>query len=60
MVVEINTLGLYKTMIGRLRQLSNPRLRQQAGIEKSQSPVEKDILVQWVRIDFVCLFRVDH
>ena len=41
-VVEIN-------MIGRLRQLSEPRLRQQAGIEKSQTPVERDVLVQWVR-----------
>ena len=37
-------------MIGRLRQLSEPRLRRQAGIEKSQTPVERDILVQWVRI----------
>ena len=36
-------------MIGRLRQLSEPRLRQQAGIEKSKTPVERDILVQWVR-----------
>ena len=36
-------------MIGRLRQLSEPRLRQQAGIEKSQTPVERDILVQLVR-----------
>ena len=36
-------------MIGRLRQLSEPRLRQQAGIEKSQTPVERDIFVQWVR-----------
>ena len=36
-------------MIGRLRELSEPRLRQQAGIEKSQTPVERDILVQWVR-----------
>ena len=36
-------------MIGRLRQLSEPRLRQQTGIEKSQTPVERDILVQWVR-----------
>ena len=33
-VVEINMIGLYKTMIGRLRQLSEPRLKQQAGIEK--------------------------
>ena len=48
-VVEINMIGLYLTMIGRLRQLSEPRLRQQAGIEKSQTPVERDILVQWVR-----------
>ena len=30
-------------MIGRLRQLSEPRLRQQAGIEKSLTPVERDI-----------------
>ena len=37
-------------MIGRLRQLSEPRLRQQVGIEKSQTPLERDILVQWVRI----------
>ena len=36
-------------MVGRLRQLSEPRLRQQAGIEKSQTPVERDILIQWVR-----------
>ena len=36
-------------MIGRLRQLSEPRLRQQAGIEKSETPVERGILVQWVR-----------
>ena len=48
-VVEINMIGLYLTMIGRLRQLSEPRLRQQAGIEKSQTPIERDILVQWVR-----------
>ena len=43
-VVEIN-------MIGRLRQLSEPRLRQQAGIEKFQTPVERDILIQLVRKD---------
>ena len=48
-IVEINMIGLYQTMIGRLRQLSEPRLRQQAGIEKSQTPVQRDILVQWVR-----------
>ena len=36
-------------MIGGLRQLSEPRLIQQARIEKSQTPVERDILVQWVR-----------
>ena len=41
-------------MISRLRQLSEPRLRQQAGIEKSQIPVERDILVQWVRN--TCIF----
>ena len=50
-VVEMNMVGLYQTMISRLRQLSEPRLRQQAGIEKSQTPVERDILTQWVRID---------
>ena len=47
-VVEINLVGLYQTMIGRLRQLTEPRLRQQAGIEKSQTPVGGDILVQGV------------
>ena len=36
-------------MIDRLRQLSEPRLRQQAGKEKSQTPVERDIFIQWVR-----------
>ena len=36
-------------MIGRLRQLSEPWLRQQVEIEKSQTPVERYILVQWVR-----------
>ena len=48
-VVEINMIRLYQTMIGRLRQLSEPWLRQQAGIEKSQTRVERDILVQCVR-----------
>ena len=48
-VVENNMNGLYETMIGRLRQLSEPMLRQQAGIENSQTPVERDIFVQWVR-----------
>ena len=37
-------------MIGRFRQLSEPRLRWQAGIEKSQTPVERDILIQWMCI----------
>ena len=36
-------------MIGRLRQLSEPRLRQQSRTEKSQIAVERNILVQWVR-----------
>ena len=40
-------------MIGRLRQLSEPRLRKQAGIEKSLTPVERDILVQWVRNAYI-------
>ena len=40
-VAEINMIGLYKTIIGRLRQ--------QAWVEKSQTPVEMDILVQWLR-----------
>ena len=48
-VAEINMVGLYLTMIDRLRQLSESRLRQQAGIEQSQTPVERDILIQWVR-----------
>ena len=43
-VVEINMIGLYKTIIGRLRQLSDPRLRQQTGIRKSQTPVERILL----------------
>ena len=45
LVIIINIIGLYLTMFDRLRQLSEPRLRQQAGIEKSQTPVERDILV---------------
>ena len=40
-VVENNMIG---PMVGRLRQLSEPRLRQLAWIEKSQTPVERDIL----------------
>ena len=45
-VIETNMIGLYLTMIGRFRQLLEPRLRQQAGIEKSQTPVEvKGILL---------------
>ena len=37
-------------MIGRSRQFSEPRLRQQARItKKSQTLVERDILGQWVR-----------
>ena len=48
-VVEMNMIGLYKATIGRLRHLSEPRLRQLSGIEKSQTPVESDVLVQWVR-----------
>ena len=39
-------------MSGRLRQLLEPRLRQQAETEKSQTPVERDIHVQWVRKTF--------
>ena len=45
-------------MIGRLRQLSEPRLRQQAGIEKSQTPVERDILIQWVRKLHPCFLKI--
>ena len=44
-VVEMNMIGLYKAMVGRLRQLSELRLRQLSGIEKSQTPVERDVLV---------------
>ena len=40
-------------MFGRLSQLSEPRLRQQAGIEKSQTSVESVILVKWVRLVFI-------
>ena len=36
-------------MIGRERKLLEPRLRQEARIEKSQPLVEKDILAQRVR-----------
>ena len=36
-------------MIDRLRQRSEPRLRLLAEIEKSQTPIERDILGQWVR-----------
>ena len=35
---------------GRLRQLLESRLRQQTATEKSQTHVERDILVPWVRI----------
>ena len=40
---------LYLVMIGTLRQLSEPRLRQLAGIRQSHTAAERDILVQWVR-----------
>ena len=43
-------------MTGRLRQLSEPRLRQQAWIGKSQTPVERDSLVQWVRKNYNMAF----
>ena len=52
-MVEMNMIGLYLAMIGRLRQLSEPRLRQQAGIENSQTSVESVILVKWVRLVFI-------
>ena len=52
-VIVENMIGLYWTMIGRLRPLSESRLRQQAGIEKSQTPVKRDILVQGVRNNLV-------
>ena len=47
-LLKLTGLGYIK-LIDRLGQLLEPRLRQQAGIEKSQTPVERDILVQWVR-----------
>ena len=31
-----------------IETVSEPRLRQQARIGKSQTPVERDVLVQWV------------
>ena len=46
--------GIYKAKTGILRQLSGPRLRQQAGIEKSQTPVERDALVKWIRKICLC------
>ena len=49
----MNMVGLYQAITGRLRQLSEPRLRQQAGIEKSQTPVERDNPVQCMRNDVV-------
>ena len=53
----MNIVGLYQAMIGRFRQLSEPMLRKQTGIErdfllsmgekeKSQTPVKRNILVQ--------------
>ena len=33
-VAETDMIGLYKAMTGRLRQLSEPRLRQQVGTKK--------------------------
>ena len=48
-------IWLYKAMNGKLRQLSEPRLTQTVGIEKSQAAVERDILVQWMRKS--CLLR---
>ena len=48
-VVENSMIGLYLALIGKQRLLSKLRLRQQARIEKSQTAVERDILVQWVR-----------
>ena len=45
-------------MIGRLRQHSEPRLGEQARIEKSQTPVERDIVVQWV--SKICPGVVNH
>ena len=40
-VVENNMIGLYYTKIGRLRQLSEPRLGQQAGIKKISDTCRK-------------------
>ena len=52
-VIVENMIGLYWTMIGRLRPLSESRLRQQAGIEKISDTCKKDILVQGVRNNLV-------
>ena len=54
---EMNMIGLYKAVIGRIRQLSEPRLWQQTRKEKSQTSVERDILVQWVTICFIFLLE---
>ena len=50
-------IGPYESMIGTLRQLSEPRLRQQARTEKSQTPVERNIIVQRVRSVLVVQFE---
>ena len=47
-------------MTGRLRQLSEPRLRQQARIEKSQTAVERDSLVQRVRKIFLAVHEISR
>ena len=48
-VVETNKIGLYLAMTDILRQLLEPMLRQQAMIGKSQTHIERDSLVQWMR-----------
>ena len=40
-------------MIARLRQVSESRLKQLAGLEISQTAVERNIIVQWARKDSV-------
>ena len=47
---------LYQAMIGRLRQLSEPKLRQQTGIEKSNTALERAIFTY--EIEFVIFLGV--
>ena len=47
-------------MIDILRQFLESRLREQSGIEKSQTSIERNILVQWVRKEGVSGIILDN